>query len=161
MPQHEFFKGGEWNAVCDQCGLVYKSSQLRRGADGPGSVQSGMYVCEKCYDLPQPQAYVRGKVDKQQPPWVRHWTPVFTDGTPGWTIPGSVSIAVGASPFSYTATDAMAELYVIGGTVSNIAINGQTLYGITNVSFMLAQGDIVVVTYSVAPTMAKYVMGDF
>lgn len=65
------------------------------------------------------------------------------------------AVALGLSPFSYTA-DTIGHLSVIGGTVSartltrgNVTINLGTAQLIP-----MAAGDVVTITYSVAPTIS-------
>ena len=65
------------------------------------------------------------------------------------------SITVGASPFSYTAAFS-GSVTVTAGTVSLISIvrQGTTVAtGVTTGIFPAARGDVVQVTYTVAPTM--------
>ncbi len=65
-----------------------------------------------------------------------------------------ISITVGASPYAYTAPDRGAVI-VSGGTVSAISmkrINSHAT-GITAGVIPVGRGDILTVTYSVAPTM--------
>ena len=57
-------KLGDWNAVCDECGLEFKASQLRRRWDG-------YMVCDKDYETRHPQDFVKSKADKQAVPWTR------------------------------------------------------------------------------------------
>ena len=63
------FSHGQWNAICDRCGTKYKSGQLRlewtglRVCSGPNTKQ--------CWEPRHPQDFVRGKVDRQSPPWAR------------------------------------------------------------------------------------------
>jgi hypothetical protein len=58
------FAKGQWNAICDRCGLEFKSSQLRLE-------WTGLRVCEADWEPRHPQDGVRGKADRQAPPWVR------------------------------------------------------------------------------------------
>src|ERR1035437_354945 len=55
---------GDWLAVCDRCGLDFLGSQLRKEWDG-------FMVCHDCFEVRQPQDFVRGIVDTQVPPYVR------------------------------------------------------------------------------------------
>lgn len=63
------YKHGAWNAVCDRCGMEYKSTQLRlewnglRTCCGPST--------NGCWEPRHPQEFVRGKKDKQTPEWTR------------------------------------------------------------------------------------------
>lgn len=58
-----------WLAICDRCGWKYKNTQLRlewtglRTCCGPGTNQ--------CWEARHPQDFVKGVVDRQNPPWVR------------------------------------------------------------------------------------------
>lgn len=67
------------------------------------------------------------------------------------------TITVGASPFSYTTTTRPETVYVKGGTVSSIAIDGVTHFTATNTSVLVRPGTTVIVTYSSAPTMTASV----
>jgi len=55
---------GDWIAVCDSCGRYYKASTLRKRWDG-------LMVCSADWETRQPQDFVRGKAEKQIPPWTR------------------------------------------------------------------------------------------
>lgn len=63
------FQKGKWNVICDRCGSEYKSDQLRlewtnlRVCCGPGT--------NGCWEPRHPQDMVKGKADRQAPPWVR------------------------------------------------------------------------------------------
>lgn len=63
------FEKGQWNVLCDRCGFKYKARQLRKE-------WNGLRVCSgagtnDCWEPRHPQDKVRGKVDRQAPPWVR------------------------------------------------------------------------------------------
>jgi hypothetical protein len=75
-----------------------------------------------------------------------------------------IAITVTASPFAYTAIGAQ-YVTITGGTTSAITLtrNGVTTANIgttTPVSVYLGDGDIVTVTYSVAPTMKAFPSND-
>lgn len=63
------FEMGAWDVQCDRCGFKYKNHQLRhewtglRVCDGPGT--------NHCWEVRHPQDHVRGKADRQSPPWAR------------------------------------------------------------------------------------------
>lgn len=58
------YKSGEWNALCDVCGLKYKSSELQKRWDG-------MMVCKQDYEVRHPQDYMRGPRGEKGIPWSR------------------------------------------------------------------------------------------
>lgn len=62
--------------------------------------------------------------------------------------------AVGASPFTFTATT-IGNMFVTGGTVSSIVLtrSGVSITCQANQFIPMAAGDTVTVTYAVAPTM--------
>lgn len=54
-----------WKAICDRCGFERMNSDLRKE-------WTGLMVCkDTCWEARHPQDFVRGKPDKQTPPWVR------------------------------------------------------------------------------------------
>lgn len=59
-----YYLHGSYNAICDRCGFEYKSGQLRKE-------WTGLRVCSTCFEVRHPQDFVRGKPDRQAPPWVR------------------------------------------------------------------------------------------
>ena len=60
----DYFKGGEWNFICDQCNRKLKSDKARFQWDG-------LVVCGQCWEPRHPQDFVRGKDDNQGVPWSR------------------------------------------------------------------------------------------
>ena len=54
-----------WRAICDRCAAKRWNDELRREWDG-------LMVCaDTCWEPRNPQDFVRGVQDKQNPPWVR------------------------------------------------------------------------------------------
>ena len=73
---HDFFKKGDWKAVCDVCGFFFHASDLKDRWDG-------LKVCGPDWNPRQPQDFVRGINDPQAVPWSRPDTaPVFVPVTP-------------------------------------------------------------------------------
>jgi hypothetical protein len=71
------YQSGDWKAVCDICGQVFKASELRQRWDG-------FKVCSKDFEYRQPQDFVRGVADITAPPWTKPesqdlWTGLFSD----------------------------------------------------------------------------------
>lgn len=63
------YEPGQWNALCDRCGFKYHSRQLRKE-------WTGLMVCSgastnDCWEARHPQEKLKGKKDRQSPPWVR------------------------------------------------------------------------------------------
>ena len=92
-----YFKKGEWNACCDECGFEYKSGQIRQD-------WRGLRVCfsvgtNNCWDPRHPQEFVRGVKDRQDVPWTRvcgpmHFRPNAYDDCYPVTAGGSVAANV-------------------------------------------------------------------
>lgn len=55
---------GGWNVICDQCGRMFKDSELQLRWDG-------LMVCSGDWEIRQPQDYVHGVADIQAPKWTR------------------------------------------------------------------------------------------
>jgi len=69
---------------------------------------------------------------------------------------GTAVISVGASPYTYTSGPQSENVFIRGGTVSNISIGGTQVFAATGVTVNLAPNTAVVVTYSSIPTMVAY-----
>lgn len=76
----DHFAKGQWNACCDRCGFEYKSGQLRKEWNGLRTCSGA--ATNNCWEPRHPQDFVRGKKDKQSPPWVRP-EPADLDVSPG------------------------------------------------------------------------------
>jgi hypothetical protein len=64
MGRADYWKIGDWNALCDVCGFKRKASEMKLRWDG-------LYVCPEDWEPRQPQDFVRGVPDNQTPPWTR------------------------------------------------------------------------------------------
>lgn len=73
MPDHNFYKGGQWNVICDICGFVFKSDQIE--TDWEGSKR-----CRPCIDGRHPQDFVRAIKDDPSVPFSRPWIPSIDTG---------------------------------------------------------------------------------
>lgn len=58
------FEIGQWKAVCDRCGLDFKARELRLE-------WTNLRVCGDCWEPRHPQDMLKGKADRQAPPWTR------------------------------------------------------------------------------------------
>src|SRR5262245_40914100 len=85
----DFYRHGDWNARCDQCYLKCKASEMRLRWDD-------LMVCWQCYEIRNPQDFVRGVPDGQSPPWTRPTPPpIFASGATGATGPGYQNVLGG------------------------------------------------------------------
>jgi hypothetical protein len=64
MGRADFYKKGQWLAICDVCGMKYHSGDLKKRWDG-------LMCCPQDWNPRQPQDFVRGIPDPQAPPWTR------------------------------------------------------------------------------------------
>ncbi|MGH7745394.1 MAG: hypothetical protein ACREQ5_11470, partial [Candidatus Dormibacteria bacterium] len=55
---------GQYNAICDVCGFMRKSGEIKLRWDG-------LMVCKEDWEPRQPQDFVRGVPEKQDLPWTR------------------------------------------------------------------------------------------
>lgn len=60
----DYFKKGDWNAICDVCGFKFKASQLRKRWDG-------FMVCSVDYEERHPQDLLRIPRSERPLPWAR------------------------------------------------------------------------------------------
>lgn len=56
-----WFKAGDYNALCDSCGRKYKASTMKMRWDG-------LFVCSEDYEIRHPQLSLRVTGDKQTVP---------------------------------------------------------------------------------------------
>ena len=56
---------GAYRCICDRCGGKRWNDELRKE-------WNGLRVCKVgCFETRHPQDFVRGKADRQRPPWTR------------------------------------------------------------------------------------------
>lgn len=81
-------------------------------------------------------------------PWQRYFNALGSAPAP------IMPVTVGASPFSYSAGQA-GTLSITGGTVSSVTLtrNSTTIPLPTSGAFLMANGDVIAITYSVLPTV--------
>lgn len=85
MPKGWYWKHGEWNVICDDCGFKFKSGQLLLKWDGSR-------VCKDCYETRHPQELLRPRGERQGIPWSRpDALNIFTN--PVCTVTGIQGIA--------------------------------------------------------------------
>jgi hypothetical protein len=69
------FRNGDWKALCDRCGFLYKASQLRKD-------WQGLYLDKECWEVRHPQDFQRGVKDDPSVEWTRpEGTDVETDNS--------------------------------------------------------------------------------
>lgn len=64
MGLRDYYKKGDWNAICYVCGFKRKASEMKLRWDG-------VYVCREDWEIRQPQDFVRGVPDEQALPWTQ------------------------------------------------------------------------------------------
>lgn len=63
MAVNRYIKG-EWNAICDVCGMKKKSHEIKKRWDG-------LMVCRQDWETRHPQTLLRVATEEITPPWVR------------------------------------------------------------------------------------------
>jgi hypothetical protein len=93
--KRDFYKKGDWNAVCYVCGFKRKASEMKLRWDG-------VYTCREDWEIRQPQDFVRGIPDEQPLPWTQPENPDNFNGAPytptGNIVVGSPTIFVNGTP---------------------------------------------------------------
>lgn len=64
MGKADYLNVGCYNMICDKCGKKFKNTSIRVQWDG-------LQVCKGCWEIRQPQDFVRGVQDSQQVPIAR------------------------------------------------------------------------------------------
>lgn len=65
-----YFKSGSWNAVCDVCGLRFKSDDLKKRWDN-------LYTCHKDWEPKHPQLMIKSIKEKIDVDFARPETDSF------------------------------------------------------------------------------------
>lgn len=73
----------------------------------------------------------------------------------GYNPVAAVSGAAGASPYTYTAGHAPETVYITGGTVSLVTVEGVAIYTSTDKTVHLGPNKSVVITHAGAPTVTR------
>lgn len=60
----DYYKPGDWNAICDRCGFKFKASELIED-------WQGFRVCVHDFETRHPQDFVKAVRDKIYVPWTR------------------------------------------------------------------------------------------
>lgn len=142
----DYYKKGDWNAICDTCGFKFKASQLRKTWDG-------FYVCKNDWEPRHPQERLRSKPDNRPLPWTRPDGPIVSAGgviTLSASATPSVSpLDVGGSVFRTNGTTPITNFvfYYTGQTIRVMAAdtitirNNATIKLATGVDFDMRLGD--------------------
>ena len=95
MSGRDYYKHGDWNAICQICGFKFKASELRMEWDN-------LRVCRECWSPRQPQDFVRGVADIQSPPWtLPNPPPTFVPSAAALPMPDPIAPIPGqTAPFS-------------------------------------------------------------
>lgn len=60
----DYYKPGDWNAICDMCGFRFKASELMKN-------WKNEYVCKADWEPRHPQTYLRVPHEDVSVPWAR------------------------------------------------------------------------------------------
>ena len=74
MGRADYYKQGDWNAICAVCGTKYKASELR------WNNQINDYVCKWDWEPRHPQERLKGVKEDRSVEWTRPDTdPIYLD----------------------------------------------------------------------------------
>jgi ribosome-binding protein aMBF1 (putative translation factor) len=84
MGRADFYKDGDWNAICDKCGKKHKASKLKKE-------WTGLLVCTSCFEIRHPQDFVRDVKDSPSVPFrANESTDIFVPNAQTLIIPPSI-----------------------------------------------------------------------
>lgn len=86
-----WYRSGDWNAICDVCGRKFKASKLKKRWDG-------YMVCHEDWEIRHPQELIRPIKDLQKLPFTRprgtdQFISVNQTSSPVCTAAGLLSIS--------------------------------------------------------------------
>lgn len=114
----DYWKPGDWNALCYQCGRKRKAGDLMR-------YWQGYWLCPEHWESRQPQDFVRGVPDIQTAPWVQ---PPGLDGIP------QLFVDIGDSEDTYTLTVSTSTVAAVNDTLVIITIMEGVYIGILDLT---------------------------
>lgn len=139
----DFYKQGDWNALCAICGFEFKASQLRWNS------QINDYVCKEDWEVRHPQERIRAKKDKQSVAFVR------TDSYDADKGDADVTLTVGDPVTALFGTDLTANrtvtLSTTGATAGDTFVVNRTGHG----AFTLDVGGLYTITNPISVGYAK------
>lgn len=137
MGRADFWKKGQWKAVCDVCGLFYHSSDLKERWDG-------LMTCRQDWNPRQPQDFVRGIPDPQAIPWGR-------PDVPPPFVQNPVSLAI-TDFFGAYMIDFVNDIMVtFPNTVQSLRINASVSPDVIGAELEIQDQQTVPYTFPVTP----------
>ncbi len=147
---------GNWNVICDRCGMKRKASDMRMTWDN-------LFVCaDHCWEPRQPQDFVEGRADDQtveiaRPDVVastgettlsaaaaKNATSVSLTSTSGVGDRETIGIVLDAGECHWTFSDGVpaAGVVTLGSYLPGAAASGNTVYvpGLNNETYLTATG---------------------
>lgn len=118
---------GVWSAICDVCGLRYKSNQLKKRWDG-------LMVCSDDYETRHPQDFLRVRTERIAPPWTRpEPTDTFLHVCDAWTSSSYADYGTaGCMTVGYTPPFTLLHEEFAISAIANIAIANQSVANLFN-----------------------------
>ena len=155
MGRSDFYKPGDWNVICDRCGMKRKASECRTTWDN-------LFVCRECWMPRPPQDFVRGVPDDQTVPTARpdviasqgsttlssaaaiNATTVELTSVSGISDGDPISIVLdnGAAHWTFSDGTPSGSTVTLGSYLPYMAASGNTVYlpSISNETFLTATG---------------------
>jgi hypothetical protein len=131
-----YYKAGDWLAVCDICGFRFKASKLRKN-------WKNEMVCEEDFELRHPQEFIRVRPEKIAVPWARPETDIMLFICYIWARSAYADLAeadcaqADFTPLSYAELFAMKfppippNTYIRSSGIPGYAIPGYAIPGVT------------------------------
>lgn len=105
------YVSGDWNAICDICGLEYKASMLRLN-------WRSQRVCDKDFEGRHPQMFIRPRAEKISTDWAR--------------LPGATEVWTGADLLGPLVTTINPDAYASTHIVYVDGTGGAMTLGVSN-----------------------------
>jgi hypothetical protein len=135
------FTLGDWNFICDKCGMKRKASTGKTQWDG-------LFVCPQCYDTRHPQDLIEGIPDDQSVPIARpdvtassgettvkttasrNAVTIDLNSTSGISDGDSIGIVMdnGAAHWTYSDGDPSGDTVTLGSYLPDQATAGNAVY---------------------------------
>lgn len=143
----DYYKLGDWNALCEVCGQKFKASELRKRWDGA-------WVCQRDWEPRHPQDFVKGVKDNQSVPWARpdnqNTNPTYV--AVNWTQYPSETLAFTQDQLTKTITKVIAE--TITYAESTVVKKG----GVGDITDSLSMSEVLTITVHKSRAINSYII---
>lgn len=154
-----YYVAGDWNVICDRCGLKKKASMLRLE-------WTNLRVCDDCYETRHPQTLLKVNSEQINVPWDRpQGDTIFIPNCDISSVFGSVTGSIIEQPIQISFTGIFKDVltssftlrYLLGGSATPVSDYTTETWRCYSEDFVEIPGTTYTSTTVTVPSGTKYV----